>query len=731
MYGKALVLSFIIGFVNLFSQAASASSLLEEVIVTAQKRQESTQDVGISITAFSAQQIREMGFTDSTKVAAMSPGVQVNYPNGLSSFSFSMRGVTQSDFSDHQEAPVSVYIDEVYVSQMPAVGFQLFDTERVEVLRGPQGTLFGRNATGGLIHYVTRKPSDEFSAYGEFTYGDYDQVTFEGAVGGPIAESVAARASIKYNQHDGYIDNISGPDGNEQQNYAGRLQLLFDLSNSGSFLLNVRGAKNEIETPQLWKNTPAAVGPTGVGVFVNGDVAGDVHEGSWNLVGDWAIETYGVSGTLKWEFDNFTLTSITDYSDLDKSYLADGDEGANSTLLHFGGRVDSQQFSQELRIASNAQEGLNWVAGFYYLDIDGDFTTAIAAPPTIAFLGFAPLNAIYNEFTTTTESWAVFGQLEYEITPEWTITAGVRWTEDEKGIDYTNNLVLLPDTLAPLDVPLAGLVPIGAFNETVNGDLAKNDKGMWSAKAALNWQPTDEVLYYLSWNRGIKAGSFNAPVFALPANETKFDEEILNAYEFGIKSFLFDNQLRLNAAVFYYDYTDIQAYQLEGFTQIIRNKDGDSKGAELEIAASPVENLNMLLSVSYLDATIEDVSAGFVTIDARPQMAPKWNLSGLLRYQWSAFGGTMAVQGDFNYLSRHYFDIANSDVIKQNGYTIGNARLSYLTQDGKWEASAFVKNIGNRDHANWAYDIAAFTGNIEKTYGAPRWWGISLRYAID
>lgn len=731
MHHKQLSLICVVGLLFVHSQAAVARSLLDEVMVTAQKTRESTQDVGISITAFDGSSIREMGLTNSTKVAAVAPGVQVNYPNGLSSFSFSVRGVTQSDFSDNQEAPVSVYIDEVYVSQMPAAGFQLFDMERVEVLRGPQGTLFGRNATGGLIHYISRRPGDEFSTYGEITYGEYDQFGFEGAIGGPITDTVSARASIKTNQHDGYIKNDAGPDGNEQENYAGRLQILVELGDSGEFLLNVRGARNEVGTAQFWKNAAATLGPTGVGVFTNGDVSGDVHRGNWNLEGGYEVKTFGVSGTLTWDFANFTVTSITDYSDLDKTYLADADEGANTTLLHGGVNNGVEQFSQELRFNGTGSDRFNWVAGLYFLDINGDYKSSFVVPGILGFLGFAPLNTIYNEFSTDTQSWAIFGQVEYEIAPEWTFTAGLRWTEDKKTHDYVNNLVAVPDVLQPLNIPLGSLVPIGVFNQAVNGDLAKIDKGMWSAKVALNWQPTDDLLYYVSWNRGVKAGSFNAPAFALPADQMKFGEETLDAFEVGFKASLLDDQVRFNGAVFYYHYGDVQAFQLESFTQVISNKDGNTKGAEIEITVSPVENLDLLFGASYLDATIKDVAAGFVTINARPQMAPKWNLSGLFRYQWNAFGGTMALLGDFNYLSSHFFDLVNSEVVKQSGYVVGNLRLSYLTANENWELSVFVNNIGDKDYATWAYDIAGSFGIVEKTYGQPRWWGVSLRYAYN
>jgi iron complex outermembrane receptor protein len=371
------------------------------------------------------------------------------------------------------------------------------------------------------------------------------------------------------------------------------------------------------------------------------------------------------------------------------------------------------------------------VAGLYFLDVDGDYASSFVAPGTLAFLGFAPLNAVYNEFSTETTSWAAFAQADVELLPGLTATAGIRWTEDDKEFDYSNHLALVADTLRPLSLAADTLVPIGAFNTDLNGDQAAIDTGMWSAKAALSWAPADDLLYYASWNRGIKAGSFNAPVFALPADEMKFDEEVLDAYEVGAKSSFLRNRLRLNAAAFYYDYENIQAYQLEAFTQVIRNRDGDTAGAEIEIAAVPVEGLDLLLGVSYLDATIEDVSAGFATIDARPQMAPEWNLSGLLRYRWSAFGGTMAVQGDFNFLDEHFFDISNSDVVRQDDYLVANARVSYRTSDGKVEASAFVNNVGDESYATWAYDIAAFAGVIEKSYGMPRWWGVSLRYSIE
>lgn len=701
-----------------------------EIIVTAQKRDQSSQDVGIAITAFNAETIENLGLTSSTDVAALSPGVQVNYANGLSSFSFNIRGVTQTDFADHQEAPVAVYVDDVYVAQMASAGFQMFDIERVEVLRGPQGTLFGRNATGGLIHYISKKPGDTASGYAEISYGSFDEASLEGAVTAPLSPGISSRLSLKYRRNDGYIKNTSGPDGNAQEDFAGRLQLAADLGDRAELLLKLYGAESKVKTPQYWKNAAATVGPNGVGVFVAGDISGDVHKGAWNLDGGYRIKTYGGSGTLKIDFDPVELVAITDYGELKKTYLSDADEGANSTLLHFGADNKAHQFSQELRIGGKFGEENYWVLGGYFLDIGGAYQSNFVAPQVVAFAIDPAFNSVFNEFELDTRSYALFGQVDYVLTPGLTLTGGLRWTYERKTFSYVNNAAVTPDILNPYEVDPSSLFPIGVFNEPLNGKDARFRDSFWSAKLALSYRPTEDWLVYASWNRGVKAGSFNAPVFLLPPDEMKFGNEVLDAYEIGFKSNLADRRIRFNATAFYYDYADIQAYQLEGFTQVIRNKDGRTKGAEVELGLEPGGGLSFLLGASYLDARIRNVSAGTAILDARPQMSPEWNLSGFARYKWDMPGGEMAVSGDFNYVAKHFFDLSNADVVRQKAYFVANARISYQSENG-WELAAYVRNIGDRFYATWAYDIAAFAGVIEKTYARPRTWGISLRYAFE
>ena len=226
------------------------AQVLEEIIVTAQKREQNIQDVGIAITAFSGEQMRQLGYTNAQQITALAPGVHTVQPNGEANYALAIRGAANSDFVANQESPVSLYVDEVYISQMSGAGFMLFDMERVEILRGPQGTLYGRNATGGLAHFVTNKPDQEFGGYGQVTVGEYDQVKFQGAVTGALTEGLSARLSVSTHHNSGYVENRLDPgnDLNNANDYAGRMQLLFEPNEDFSLLLNARYSLQEIRT---------------------------------------------------------------------------------------------------------------------------------------------------------------------------------------------------------------------------------------------------------------------------------------------------------------------------------------------------------------------------------------------------------------------------------------------------------------------------------------------------
>ena len=226
----------------------AATTIMEEIVVTATKRSENVQDVGIAITALTGDQMEALGFTSAQQVTTMAPGVSTVQPNGEANYSIAMRGVANSDFTTNVESPVAVYVDEVYISQMSGTGFMLFDMERVELLRGPQGTLFGRNATGGLVHFLTVKPGQESDGYAKVTIGEYSQIKAEGAVGGALGDNASARLSLSYHNNDGYVDNRLGGKLNNADDFAGRFQVLFNPNDDVEVLLNARYATQDIDT---------------------------------------------------------------------------------------------------------------------------------------------------------------------------------------------------------------------------------------------------------------------------------------------------------------------------------------------------------------------------------------------------------------------------------------------------------------------------------------------------
>lgn len=758
------------------------SSVLEEVMVTAQKREQNVQDVGIAISAFTGEQMDALGYDNAQQITAMSPGVTTIQPNGPSSYFTSIRGVGQNDFSgDHQESPVAVYVDEAYISAASGAGFQLFDMERAEVLRGPQGTLFGRNATGGLVHYLTEKPREERDGYLEMTAGSYNQIKVEGAAGGALSENVSGRFSFVRNKHDGYIDNRIGEDLNNGDDWAMRLQLLFDLGEKAEWLLSWRTGRQDIDSG-FFEHSSARVNPdTGLGEHHDGpdlqdsgdstasayqESGNDVHQGSYNVIGYNKVKTGGVTSNLKFYFENFDLVSITDYWHLEKDYLEDSDASPNNFFAFFL-QSDLEQFSQEVRL-NGSTDAMRWVLGAYYLNIDGDFSNGgiagnffAAAFPGFGLGGWDTLG-LYNPFSTKTESLAVFTQEEFDLTDTLTFIAGLRWSKERKEEDYKQYIadfaafnsseVVNRDALG-VGGALWTFSPDRVSNDPggvnfgfplIEGDPrdAKIDKDLITAKIELDWTPSDSFLGYISYNRGIKAGGFNAPLDATlfydgtrKPSDMQFDEEVLDAYEVGFKKTLADGKARINGSVYYYDYKDYQAFALDSLTTYVFNTDATVQGAELEIFASPTAGMDLLLGVSYIDNNVEDAytKPNGESVDREAVMTPELTVNGLVRYEWAAFNGMVAGQLDFNYMDEHYFQLKNSPVGKEDAYTVFNARVSWESEKGDWGLAAFVNNLTDEEYRTMVFDLAGTPaeggfGMAENYYGLPRWAGVSVKY---
>lgn len=714
------------------TSGAQAQNVLEEVTVTAQKREENVQDVGIAVTAFTGEQLTQLGYTNAQQVTALAPGVSTIQPNGEANYAIAIRGVANSDFVANVESPVSLYIDEVYLSQMSSAGFQLFDMERVEILRGPQGTLFGRNATGGLAHYITRKPDFETDGYAQITGGEYDQVKFEGAYGGAISENIAGRVSVATHHNSGYIENrILGDDINNANDYSGRGQLLFTPRDDLEILLNVRGSIQQIRTGffehvvsnrdgELTPNEPSQV-------LGYNDNDGDVFAGDYDKFGHQDMHSFGASGTIKWEMSNgMKLTSITDYQEVERDYIEDSDASPIDGL-NFYLSTDAEQFSQELRLNGETDRS-RWVAGLYYLDIEVNDANGAEFPLALGYDGGATGNPLGfdSPYTTETSSWSIFGQYEYDLTEKITGIAGVRYINESKDHEFTTNIVAFVPGMTERNGN-QNIFPDPAFGDVYRGD---SEDHMVSAKFQLDFRPNDDWLLYASFNRGVKGTGFNAPFAGdnsfFTDSVMEYDSETLHAYETGFKSSLFGGLARFNATMFYYDYEDFQAFTIVGLTTNMVNSDASSLGAEFEIQATPFDGLDFLFGAAYLDNEVEPPGAQ----DTVSVQSPKWNVNGLLRYGWDALGGRLAIQSDFQYRSEHYFSLTRAETVTEDGYVVANARISYTDSSERWTMALFVDNITDEEYLVQAFDLSGpnILGMTEHYFGRPRWIGGSVRF---
>ncbi len=698
------------------AETAADDDKLPEIVVTAQKREQNLQDVGTSLTALDSSTLQSLGMKDVTAIAGQVPGMQFNQ-FGATVTIYNLRGVSQNDFSDHQEAPVAAYADDAYVASTGALAGSLFDIDRVEVLRGPQGTLFGRNATGGLIHYISHKPTFNNDGFIDISGGNYKTFNSEGAINHVLSDTLAMRLSFATANHEGYIDNTIGPKINDQKQYSGRLQFLFKPSDSAEYLIKIHGLTNDNETAGNYSwgaSVPDATDGTFRGVFVPGgsDFFGftknntDPFVQSEDRRGIFNRTVIGSTIHATWRLANdMTLTSVTDYLRVQKRYGEDSDV-SSSPIFNYDVFYHYRQFSEEIRL-NGASGGFRWVGGLYYLNYKSDDigTTNIIQP-----IGFG-----VAEFTTKNSSPSVFAQVEYDFAPRWTVIAGARYTNDDKKFDYAYVCETCPQNIryvAP-DFPDAN---------------KKFDIG--TGKIELDFKPAQGTLLYASVNRGAKGGGWSAPTSGFVDPSTlPYKAETLTSYELGVKSTFLDGAARINAATFYYDYKDYQGFFLNVATQVVENVNAKVKGGELEFAIVPLHGLNLQVGISHLETSVANVpTPGGVFITAEMPQAPRWSINAVARYEWAVAGGTASVSADTKWNAVQYLELINAQVDREPSYALTNARLAYNTGDGKWDVSAYVRNLTNKEYRVYNLDLSGFTGSNQSVYGTPRTYGVGVRY---
>ncbi len=686
--------------------------MIEEIIVTAERRAEGIQRVPIAVTAFTGEEIRAKGIDQIEEIALRTPSFIFDSQDQAEPNLY-IRGIGSQN-GDHpvNETPIAVYIDDVYISRSSGSNFDLFDLERVEVLRGPQGTLFGRNASGGVMHLITSKPQAEFGARGQVTVGNFNKIDIRAMVTGPLTDSVYFKLVASSKNRDGYVLNeTTGNDVADEQSTSLRAGLRFvpndDLEiNLSSDYVRERGTSSAHDT----EFAPGVIG------FSN------PKPRIVNALDDGIRERDLFSMTLRFDYNlNWAqLVSITAYRDVDyfgNWYFA-GNPLNDDTIESFNTNIeDSQQFSQEFRL-SGSSDRLDWVTGLYYFDVNVDKTESFGQHFNGLFKALGLPESLWgmgngnNDFITEaeTESWAIFGQGTYKITDKLGLTAGLRYTDDTR--KFITDAVITD-----------GTAPIG-LNEEYLVDIKKG----WDAvtpKLALEYQATDDALVYLSATKGWKSGTFNHISATGALAQTALNPEEVWSYELGAKTQWFDNRMRLNATVFYMDVTDLQiASLIAGEAIVVESATGEIKGFELEFLTVPIEGLELQANYSYLDAKINEGSNAGNDLPRSP--TNKINLSGSYDMPISD-RVIMSVRADWTYQSSFFHEPDNRLSEVQGSYDMLDARIDFLDTQGRYRVSIWGKNLNDELVTRSQVAVAAIGQNFV-TYAPPRTYGVTFTW---
>lgn len=706
---------------------------IEEILVTATKRTQSLQDVSVSMTALSGDKIDAFGFEDTRDIFSQIPNVSSN--EGSFSADITIRGNSTLNSSLAGEDNVALYFDEVYRPAAFYGGGVMMDVERAEVLRGPQGTLFGRNSTAGLVHFISRKPTEEQEGYLNFEYGSFGTNIVETAISGPMSDQVRGRLALKYHQDDGFQDN-QGPAGGKlgvTDRIMGRAHLDIDINDDMNLLLSLEAsdaddigkafnhwglydpATYEICDAKRALASQCVGGGALLGLTEWNDPNPDVtrpyteHDPSAGD-GRYTLETETVIAKLTWQLNNdMELVSISALDSIDRYFNTDEDGSAVGMfgLYQYDDTytVDADQFSQEFHL-SGGDEGRNWLVGLFYIDDDRSSTSGVAGyewgvdenPDTMANID--------------TRSYAVFGEINRSLSDTLSMVAGFRYTDEEKKVQLTTQGLPGADRLT---------------GENLSGKLG------------LEWRPRDEMMIYASLSTGFRSGNFNSDLlFGDLSAMTSVDSEEVTAFELGSKSTLMDGRLQLNAALFYQDISDKQGITYDSnvvapVSRLISIGDADIYGVELELLAVPTDNLELSLGIGWVDTEIS-ADPGYIiysadnaarTLDGSELGSPDLMVNGVVSYNIPLNdGAVVTLQTDFSYHSEGV-GTGGNEYNYSEAKTLVNARVFWVSASEKWEVQAYVKNVFDQEYIDNTYGISG-SDYVYGNMGMPRWAGIKV-----
>ena len=767
----------------LFAEAASSQEpddaararpeAVEEIVVTAEKREQRLQETPISIAAFSGDALVRGHLEDVDDLQFRTPGLVVS--QGGQRAQVYIRGIGSNLQGIGADQSSAFHLDGVYVSRGQAVLTNFLDVERVEVLRGPQGTLWGRNATGGSINLISKQPTSEFDAEGSIEWGNLNHFQVRSAVGGPIlGEELMARVAFLRTLRDGYVENVDprGPgDLGDEDVLAWRASFRYVPSDDFELLVSIdytdqdevggafqNAANGFVRLPPLPFIPVAFIDPaTGGGVPVPGaarhvDMFGELVWANANLgpigpppfpfappsldlqdtftseLRDEPVvdqEFLGLNATLTWDLRSATLKSITGFRDMEQFQWLDTD-GTDAFVQDFQQELDHYQVSQELQLASSEGGPLQWIGGLYYLRESGDQDLIVNLPP-VTF-------RIENRSSLETEAWAVFGQASYGLSDRLTLTAGLRWSYEEKESVITQDRVVNFNTGRPVPPYILPL------HNRISSD---DDWDALTPKFGIDYRLSDDVFLYGHVTQGFKSGGVNTVSGQRDDEagvEQTYDEEFLWAYEVGFKSTWLEDRLVVNGAAFFYDFEDLQVQLVDETTgaRFLQNAaEARLYGAELELLARPLPEMGLRLGLALLDSEYEEfktrdpLALGVLAdLDGNElPNAPEWKLHAGVEYvQPLGNAGSLILNADLLYQDDTQLTPFNRSPVNQDRYSVLDARVAYEPLDSRWQFYLYGKNLTDRKYRVSGGETGT-TGSLVG-YGEPRevGFGSSFRF---
>lgn len=707
---------------------AEKSFVMEEVVVSARRRDESQQDVPISMTSYSGDALSKSGAPDIVQVAEAVPNTTLKVSRGTNTtITAFIRGVGQQDPVAGFEAGVGIYIDDVYLNRPQGAVLDVYGVERIEVLRGPQGTLYGRNTIGGAIKYVTKKLSDEPTMRIKGSLGTYGQrdLVISGSM--PVSDTVRIGGSVASFQRDGFGENqFTGDEHYDKDIMAYRGSFEWDVTDNFQIRASVDYSDDESSPKAGHRLTEAPGFPILSDVF---DTRAGITESG--LVTKNEVEQSGGSLTMEWQIDEtLTLKSVSSYRE-DRTVSPIDFDSLPGNSLDVPVVGDNEQLSQEFQVAYEG-EGVRGIAGVYYLEANA----------------FAAFDVILGSFGLTsftlgdvdTETWAVFADMDFDLTDTITLSLGARYTEDKRDVE------VIRATYFELSSPYFSGGDLGVAPFEGNRSDSK-----FTPRASISWQPDPDLHYYASYSKGFKGGGFDPRGnYATPEVREGFDPEVVDAYELGFKANLMEGRLLTNVALFYSDYTDVQipgsvAIDTNGdgvddnFAGTVTNAgEGEISGIEVELTAYVTESLRSNLALGYINADFKEwiVNDQDISDDKVFQNTPEWTAAFSLSYSTDLnlgdMGGELNLLGSVSYRSEtHQYEDPNEN-LDQEGYSLVNASVTWTSDDDRWQFGLHGKNLGDKEYkvAGYNFPTLGEGGTVTAFYGNPRTVTGSVTYSF-